>query len=1007
MLNLLKKYWPILIIAIFSLTPLLWFKNDLIIAGGDESILLNPGSMIKSTFYAWNPIFNGGNPVGDYQGNGAHLFPFILFWTAFDKLGLSLVVIEKLWFVLTWFFSGLGIYYLCQVLFKEKKESNLAGIFSSTLYLFNIYIMQYILMYTVRLPIMVLPWILAFTIKGLREYKLKYAALIAIASLFGASGWVNPPSASVMIIIPVLYIFFHILYSKEAKKTFIFIFWTLVFSILINIFWLYPFMVNLFLSVSEIKKSGTIFFFETTSVYDVFRFLGSWSFKEKSMILSYFPLHTLYYNNWLFIILSYFIPIISLSGFLFLKFIRNNKVLIFFLFLAVLGIFLVKGPQEPLAFLNKLLYQYIPGFWMFREPYAKFMPIVILAFSVLYGASLMYLITKFKGALLKTILTISGVLIAILTALPLPMGETIWHYYDGPAKPYFVKIPDYWFKTADWLKQNNPYATILTLPKNGTNSTSYDWESGFTLKGSVATVFLVNPYFYYQHVPIYQNEKTIRMIYDHIISRDQSEMASKLGFFGIKYLLTQRDIDERYNVLSNEELTNSLKVNNILENKKGLEKILTFDKLDLWEINNEKVIPKILLGNSPACIKDNDDIEIKISNVMDFMQAHKNNFIISSDNLFCPDDSQMIYNFSPQSKEVKFENNNIVIELNIANQTNYSLTFNANRKLENVDLSLDDSTIEKGKIEETSLNQKIFYKINLGELNPGKHNLKMNNAYENVLIEDNSFENIKEIREEKTRSGWEIIDASKDDKTDYRFTAKSENDSTSGKQSIKITAEEHTASLRKNVNLETNSDYVLSFYYKNYDNKLPSFNVEFVDEKGKSLATVSREIDNSPDWKKVDFNFKAQANLAYLHFYSRGQNGVQSVGIDEVNLKKILFNPYSPVIGKQQNSLLQKVNFTRINPTKYVVDINSKQPFYLNFLESFNNNWVVKDANTNQIISSPLKHYLLNGFANSWEIEKTGNYQLIIEYKTQKLLYLLYLISIFSMILMIIQGLKR
>ncbi len=155
---------------------------------------------------------------------------------------------------------------------------------------------------------------------------------------------------------------------------------------------------------------------------------------------------------------------------------------------------------------------------------------------------------------------------------------------------------------------------------------------------------------------------------------------------------------------------------------------------------------------------------------------------------------------------------------------------------------------------------------------------------------------------------------------------------------------------------------------------------------------------------------------------------VESFNIRKTLSPKVVFtrNIVAPKTGTP------KISFKRINPTKYAVHIeNATNPFMLIFGENFNPAWKIyypKDSqviqefnNTNSVnyfnsqvsdyslndyILDPLLltsffakklpeeyHYKTNGYSNGWYINRTGSYDLIIEYNPQRLVYLGVLIS--------------
>lgn len=88
-----------------------------------------------------------------------------------------------------------------------------------------------------------------------------------------------------------------------------------------------------------------------------------------------------------------------------------------------------------------------------------------------------------------------------------------------------------------------------------------------------------------------------------------------------------------------------------------------------------------------------------------------------------------------------------------------------------------------------------------------------------------------------------------------------------------------------------------------------------------------------------------------------------------------------------------QINFTKINPVSYLVSVNSSEPFTLVFSESFDNNWIAASEGQN------FEHFEINGFANAFYINKTGNLKINVEYRLQKYTELGYLIMIITLII--------
>lgn len=86
------------------------------------------------------------------------------------------------------------------------------------------------------------------------------------------------------------------------------------------------------------------------------------------------------------------------------------------------------------------------------------------------------------------------------------------------------------------------------------------------------------------------------------------------------------------------------------------------------------------------------------------------------------------------------------------------------------------------------------------------------------------------------------------------------------------------------------------------------------------------------------------------------------------------------------------ISYKKINPTMYIVQVNATKPFMLAFAESYDPLWIA-NINGENIRSVPL-YSVINGF---W-INKTGEFEITIEYVPQKWFYVGLVITILSLI---------
>ena len=91
--------------------------------------------------------------------------------------------------------------------------------------------------------------------------------------------------------------------------------------------------------------------------------------------------------------------------------------------------------------------------------------------------------------------------------------------------------------------------------------------------------------------------------------------------------------------------------------------------------------------------------------------------------------------------------------------------------------------------------------------------------------------------------------------------------------------------------------------------------------------------------------------------------------------------------------------YEKIDPTKYIVHVNASKPFFLIFSESYHKDWIAY-VDGQQILNE--YHFMANGYANAWYINKTGSYTITLEFWPQKLFYLGSAVSITTLTICIL-----
>ena len=132
---------------------------------------------------------------------------------------------------------------------------------------------------------------------------------------------------------------------------------------------------------------------------------------------------------------------------------------------------LCSGLNAPFGGLNRFLYDHVPGFWLFRQPMAKFGVLLVVAYAALVAAGVHGLITRSRSWTphLRRVAMGSAALLAcavLAFAQPLWTGSVVQGQRGGENRlpPERVALPDGWHRAADWLERAPRRGGVAVLP---------------------------------------------------------------------------------------------------------------------------------------------------------------------------------------------------------------------------------------------------------------------------------------------------------------------------------------------------------------------------------------------------------------------------------------------------------------------------------------------------------------------------------------------------------------
>jgi len=596
----IDRYGAVILICILgAIPPLVWFRHGLIIAGGDNFFYLNPGANFFKYSHAWLSNIAAGVP----NQSVPQIFPLMFFWTVLENLGISLVNIERLWAMLLFTLPGLSMYYLISNIDTGTKNRKLAGFIAAILYMFNMFVTIDVLQPNLRPVQAALPVALCFWIKGLnaRSFSLKFPVLIGVTSLFYASSNINLPTISVIPIILGLYLLFFLVTNPTKRRhASRFTCSTVIIYLMVNSWWLLatvPAMQQASVGIKEAVKSSD--FIISTHLNEAFRFMGFWAYRTTYEGVPIIPYSAAYYEP-LLLISTYSLVMLVFS---FLLFDIESEHVHFFSLLALTGLFLVKGANAPLGPIFAFFYENVPGFWIYREPFAKFTTINTLAFSVLLGVSVERIYDKAgkwqverKGKLATLapgIIPVLVVMLVLACSFPLLSGEVIWNNNAGSMRSLYVKVPEYWHELGDWLKRDGN-ARVLLIPRAAYGH-AHRWESGIGTAGSIAQVLLPNPVIDSSYTPLPHSNALINELYNDIGPEKNLDISPLLSLLDVKYVLQQNDLAWEHGLLFKSDSPADIKRFLLTQPNLLLKK--SFGELDLYAVNDSLVQPHIYIPN--------------------------------------------------------------------------------------------------------------------------------------------------------------------------------------------------------------------------------------------------------------------------------------------------------------------------------------------------------------------------------------------------------------------------
>lgn len=507
-------------ITALSLLPFVWLKGGLIHIS-EEDNFGNYKNVLFRNMYAWTPSVNNGNAV--LSNDHVVIIPAGVTYFLLSSAGVEYDVIQKI------YLSAIILITLCAVayalrIFTKHPFILLAG---TLLYYFNFYVKSTQFYSAKMYQLILMPLFFAFLYKYLTTRKYIYVGLNFLFFFLFQAIFTNLATCVTTLVWYPIAIGFHFATQEKKLTTYIKDYASplaIFFLPTVPIF-LYNGLIYYFSYVSNntfqtIKQSHT-FSAITAPLNFVFQLRGAWWETAGFEGVSYNP-WLWFYNNPVIVFCSFGLIAGIFCYSIYKK--RVSKIYFFWFTVFIMSMLFASGSSlyQPLY---KWFFTYIPMFYIFREPWAKFMPALIFATAIILVLGL----RDFKNKYL-----LAGVIVLLLLrGIPF-FSPDFYDYHSKRGYMPFAQLPAFWNEYEVWTR-THLQKTIVSIPINYFMRNWYQEDLG-NINHPLTRLFGYAPIIYDT------NNNGLGSLLRYFIDH-QNPAFVKIA--NAEYALIQRDIDER------------------------------------------------------------------------------------------------------------------------------------------------------------------------------------------------------------------------------------------------------------------------------------------------------------------------------------------------------------------------------------------------------------------------------------------------------------------------------
>jgi arabinofuranan 3-O-arabinosyltransferase len=456
-----------LALALLAYVPVLRSSPGMVAADTKSYLYLDPGRLLARASSMWDP--NIGLGTVTHQNIG-YLFPMGPYYWVAHMFGIPAWVSQRIWLGSIYFVAALGVLFLLRTLKVRGPGAPVAAL----AFMLTPYTLDFASRISViLLPFAGLPWLLALTIRALRDDRgWMYPAIFAF--VVQIIGGVNATALVFAGIAPVLWVVFAVWIDREIsfRRAFAVVVKIGVLTLGASAWWIVGLSLQGGYGLNVLKYTETL---ETVSQAslpgEVLRGLGYWFFYGRDKLGLWTESSYDYMAHTWSILVSFAVPVLALCAAALVRW-RHRA---YFVVLALVGTIVAVGahPYDDPSTIGGLFKSFAASssFGLALRSTGRAVPLVALGFAVLLGVGVSALAERWAARSHSARgLVLAGVVIA-LVILNLP---AIWQgSFYGKNLLRDENIPDYWTQAIAAMDAGSHQTRVLELP--GADFASYRW----------------------------------------------------------------------------------------------------------------------------------------------------------------------------------------------------------------------------------------------------------------------------------------------------------------------------------------------------------------------------------------------------------------------------------------------------------------------------------------------------------------------------------------------------